>query len=65
MDNPGTVRHGNVIVTGDKMGFFVLFFSGRFCPFIQRLVFPVFQIRAFQGFQYFIGFFALLLLLLA
>ena len=64
MDNPSTVCHGDITVTGHKMGFFMLFFSSFPSACKQRLIFPVLQVSPFVSFQHFVGFCPCFLLLL-
>ena len=51
----GTIRHGNVGVTGYKMCLFLLLYSSFSGTGIQRLILSVFQFLSLIGFQYLIG----------
>ena len=55
MNHTGTVRQGNIVVTGYIKCFFMLFFTGFHRTVKQRHIFLVFQVLAHISFQHFIG----------
>ena len=52
MNDTGTVGHGDIAVTGYIMALFILLFAYRLNTFKQRLIFPVFKLRALKAFKY-------------
>ena len=55
MNDTGTIAHGYISITGNKMSFLFLFFCCFACACIQRFVFFVFQIFSGVFFKHFVS----------